>query len=182
MEPRAPLHDLNWPAFAAGFVLVGGACAVAMPDPARLSASLVLLAGLLYLALYDIRHLRLPNAVTLPLVAAGLLDAFLNHYDKIFQDRAIGALAGYLVLWVIGLVYYKYRGRIGLGLGDAKLVAAAGAWLGWQNLPLLMLIAASGQLLVLLAMRLSGRHYDSATAMPFGPALTLAFWLLWLAV
>ena len=180
MEPRASLADINWPAFAAGIVSVGAACIYMMPDPTRLAASLILLAGLLYLALYDIRHMRLPNAVTFPLIALGLLHAGLNQYDSPFADSLIGAVAGYGILWGISAAYRALRGRDGLGLGDAKLVAAAGAWLGWQSLPFLLLFAAAGQLLALLVTPLFGGRFDSSAAIPFGPAIALSFWALWL--
>ncbi|WCL53730.1 prepilin peptidase [Gimibacter soli] len=180
MEPRASLADIHWPAFAAGLVIIGGACAYMMPDLPRLAASLVLLTALLYLALYDIRHMRLPNAVTFPLIALGLLHAGLNQYDNPFADSLIGAAAGYGILWGISAAYRALRGRDGLGLGDAKLVAAAGAWLGWQSLPFLLLFAAGGQLLALLIPPLIGKRFDSSAAIPFGPAITLSFWALWL--
>jgi leader peptidase (prepilin peptidase)/N-methyltransferase len=74
----------------------------------------------------------------------------------------------------------RLRGREGLGQGDAKLLAAAGAWLGAVALPQVILVAALSALLVAAALRLSGRTMHAHSALPFGPFLALAIWALWL--
>ena len=88
-------------------------------------------------------------------------------------DALAGAAAGYGLLAGLGYVYRRLRGRDGLGLGDAKLLAAAGAWLGLASLPWVVLAAALLGLLLALAQR---RPLQAETAVPFGPALALAFW------
>lgn len=128
---------------------------------------------LLTLALLDARHHWLPDALTLPLAALGLTigDWFL---PASFEPRLIGAGAGYLCLFALALAYRLVRGREGLGMGDAKLLGALGAWLGWQSLPLLLLIASVAGLLWALMLKLTGREIDATTRLPLGTFLCLA--------
>ena len=81
---------------------------------------------------------------------------------------------------MISLAYRGLRRREGLGLGDAKLLAAAGAWVGWVGLPSVVMLGAVFGLVTALAMRMTGREVGRVTELPFGPALALAFWLVWL--
>lgn len=135
--------------------------------------------ALLALAVIDLRHLLLPDSLTLPLIPAGLLVAWSLSPDQL-PSHAIGAVLGFLLLWIIALLYRRMRNREGLGLGDAKLLAAAGAWLGWQGLPSVVLIAAaSGLAAALLQARWHG-SLDSERPVPFGPYLAGALWLVWL--
>lgn len=129
---------------------------------------------LLALALIDLQAWILPDALTLPLLAAGLLAAATGLPPGIaLASAAVGAFAGYVSLAGLAYAYRHLRGREGLGLGDAKLLAAAGAWLGPESLPWLVLAAALFGLLMALAQR---RPLQAETAVPFGPALALAFW------
>lgn len=133
----------------------------------------MVLGGLLFLAsLCDLRTLRIPNALTLALVASGLCHALLVSDG--FSARLIGAAAGYGVLAAFGEIYFRLKGREGLGLGDAKLFAGAGAWLGWQALPLVLLLASLGGLAFALARRLAGRD-----PIPFAPFISLATFAIW---
>ena len=133
---------------------------------------LLLAAVLLWAAVIDARRLILPDYLTLPLTAAGLALAWLQPPD--LTTRLIGAAAGFLVFAGIAFLYRKIRQRDGLGLGDAKLLAAAGAWLGWEDLPSVVLIASVGGLIWALVKR-----PDAKTQLPFGPFLALGFWLVW---
>jgi leader peptidase (prepilin peptidase)/N-methyltransferase len=128
--------------------------------------------ALLLLVVLDIRHLWLPDAITLPLLALGLLAG-----PAPWQDRVLSAaIAGGGLLMVHG-VYRAIRGRDGLGLGDVKLGAALGAWLSPVLLPPLLLLAAGlGLLLVVVATVGRGR---APRAVPFGACLAVAGWLLW---
>jgi leader peptidase (prepilin peptidase)/N-methyltransferase len=142
-------------------------------------ASCVLGWSLIALAVIDARHLLLPDALTLPLVPAGLAVAWWVDPAKL-PDHALGAAAGFLALAAVGLAYRRLRGREGLGLGDAKLFAAAGAWLSWEGLPSVLLLAAAGALAWhLVAARLTGRRL-TGRELPFGPYLAAALWLVWL--
>ena len=117
--------------------------------------------------------------MTLPLVLAGLAAAAWLEPEAL-TGCAAGAALGYLFLRSGGLVYRRLRGRDGLGQGDAKLLAAAGAWLGAAALPQVILIAALAALAAALCLRLAGVRLDARSALPFGPFLALAPWLLWL--
>jgi leader peptidase (prepilin peptidase) / N-methyltransferase len=134
---------------------------------------------LLVLAWIDVRRWILPDVLTLPLIVAGLLAAAVLDPDSL-ADRALGAALGYLALRAVAWAYLRLRGREGLGQGDAKLLAAAGAWLGAVALPQVILVAALSALLVAAALRLSGRTMHAHSALPFGPFLALAIWALWL--
>jgi leader peptidase (prepilin peptidase) / N-methyltransferase len=134
---------------------------------------------LLTLAWIDVRRLILPDVLTLPLIVAGLLAAAVLDPDSL-AERALGAALGYLALRAVAWAYLRLRGREGLGQGDAKLLAAAGAWLGAVALPQVILVAALSALLVAAALRFSGRTMHAHSALPFGPFLALAIWALWL--
>lgn len=134
---------------------------------------------LLALAVIDHRHEVLPDALTLPLIPAGLLLLWLIDPAKLW-DHAIGAICGFLAFAAIGWAYERLRAREGLGLGDAKLLAAAGAWLGWQALPSVVLIGAITALAVTLARTALGARLAGSTRIAFGPYLALGFWLVWL--
>jgi len=164
----API-DAAHMAMEAGCALIGGIALWALPP----FAGLVVAAGgwlLLTLALFDARHFWLPDALTLPLAALGLTlgDWIL---PAPFWDRAIGAALGYGVLFILARSYRYLRGREGLGLGDAKLLGAIGAWTGWQMLPLVLLLASSAGLLWALMLKLRGRTIESGTRLPLGTFL-----------
>lgn len=136
------------------------------------AAAIVLCWSLIALALIDFDTQLLPDSITLPLVWAGL--AF-NLFGALTDTRSavIGAMAGYLALWSVYWLFKLVTGREGMGFGDFKLLAALGAFLGWQMLPLIVLIssvvgAVIGIFLILLARR--GREIP----MPFGPYLACA--------
>ena len=133
-----------------------------------------LAAVLAALALYDLRQGRLPDWLTLPLAAAGLLLAWRSAAPA---DAALGAALGYGVFEGLAFGYRRLRGREGLGGGDAKLALAAGAWVGWQGLPSVVLVAAAGALAVALVRRRLG----AAESVPFGAYLAPAILLVWLA-
>ncbi|HUF57697.1 MAG TPA: A24 family peptidase [Thermohalobaculum sp.] len=130
---------------------------------------------LLALAALDLRTMVLPNVLTLPLAAAGL--AFAAAAAAYPLDHLVGALVGYAAFAAIGRAWERTTGHEALGLGDAKLFAAAGAWVGWQGLPSVLLIASvAGLGLALLRTRLGhGLH----APLPFGPALAAGFWITW---
>jgi leader peptidase (prepilin peptidase)/N-methyltransferase len=134
---------------------------------------------LLTLAWTDARSWLLPDLLTLPLVLAGLIAAAVLAPDMLF-DRALGAALGYLALQTIAWLYRHARGRDGLGGGDAKLLAAAGAWVGASALPSVVFIAATAALVAVLLLRLAGVRLAAQSALPFGPFLALATWLVWL--
>jgi leader peptidase (prepilin peptidase)/N-methyltransferase len=134
---------------------------------------------LLALAAIDQRHFLLPDVLTLPLIPAGLVVAFAID-PALLMPHALGAIAGFAAFVAIAFAYRRLRRRKGLGLGDAKVLAAAGAWLGWQALPGLVVIAAVCALAVALARTVTGDRLSATTRIAFGSYLALAFWLVWL--
>lgn len=130
---------------------------------------------LLALAAIDLREMILPDVLTLPLAAAGLVFAALALDQPL--DHVLGAAVGYAGFAAIGLAWARATGREALGLGDAKLFAAAGAWVGWQGLPSVLLIASAAGLGLALLRARRGHGIDAP--LPFGPALALGFWITW---
>lgn len=138
------------------------------PSPLA-AATMVFCAILLAAAVIDFETRLLPDALTLPLVWAGLLVALGGGLVPL-DDAVIGASAGYLSLWTIHHGFRLITGREGMGYGDFKLFAAIGAWLGWSLLPVILLIAAASAALVTLAAALAGRR-DARQPLAFGPWL-----------
>lgn len=135
--------------------------------------------ALLWLAIIDARSLLLPNKITYPLIAAGLLAGYTLH-PALFMDHVIGAVAGYLVLWSVSVAFETIRGHAGLGMGDAKLFAAAGAWLTWQALPSVLAIASFAGLALALVNWITDGRKGADGPLPFGPPMALGIWLVWL--
>ena len=127
----------------------------------------------------DLDHQLLPDNLTLPLLWAGLL---LSLFE-VFVDPVtsiIGAAAGYLSLWTIYHLFRILTGKEGMGYGDFKLLAALGAWMGWQMLPLIILLSSLVGAVAGLALMAARRH-GRGQPMPFGPYLAAAGWIamLW---
>jgi len=155
-----------------GCAAIGGIALWLLPPFAAL---VIAIAGwmLLALAVLDARHFWLPDRLTLPLAVIGLT---LGDWvlPAPFQDRMIGAALGYGLLFALAWGYERLRGREGLGLGDAKLLGAIGAWVGWQVLPLVLLAASMAGLLWALIARLRGEVVEGRTRLPLGTFLCLA--------
>jgi leader peptidase (prepilin peptidase)/N-methyltransferase len=134
--------------------------------------------GLLALAILDVEHFWLPDALTLPLGLAGLLAGL--WLAPPLSDRATGALAGFAILSLIALAFKLATGRDGLGGGDPKIFAAIGAWLGWQALgPVLLGASLIGIGFAIIA-ALMGKDIHGKTQLPLGTLLALAAWPIWL--
>ncbi|MGH8670587.1 MAG: prepilin peptidase [Burkholderiales bacterium] len=135
--------------------------------------------ALIALTFIDVDTKLLPDSITLPLLWAGLLFNFSGGFTDL-RSAVLGAVAGYLLLWSVYWAYRLIRKREGMGYGDFKLLAAIGAWLGWQMLPMVVLLsslvgAVSGIALMVLARR------GKDVPIPFGPylaggALIALFW------
>ena len=142
---------------------------------------LLLIFVLAYLAYIDLRTFRLPDLITFPLILIGLcFNSFSSLQFVGPQESILGALIGYLLLWLSNRVYRYIRRQDGIGMGDAKLLAGLGAWLGWHALPGILFIAsACGIIGGTLWLRLNKQKYGSA--FPFGPFLIFAgiIELLW---
>lgn len=157
-----------------------GAISVSLGVPAGIAAALFGLV-LLALALIDLRHFRLPDLLVAVLAVAGIAALWI-HPLPAAGDRLIGAVAGFVSLEAVRLLYRATRGREGLGAGDPKLFGAIGAWTGWQLLPMILLSAAVLGLLAALLLRLAGRDIGAATRMPFGTLLAAAAWPAWVTM
>ncbi|WP_432240508.1 prepilin peptidase [Herbaspirillum robiniae] len=129
-------------------------------------------AVLIALSFIDAETMLLPDDLTLPLLWLGLL---VNTAQRVvpLQDAVLGAAAGYAVLWLIFWIFKLATGKDGLGYGDFKLLAALGAWLGWQALPFVLLSASALGALAGIALVVAGRH-ERGQAIPFGPYLSIA--------
>lgn len=131
---------------------------------------------LIALALIDWRHQCLPDRLTQPLLWAGML-CNLNRGWVPLPDALLGAITGYLSLWLLNAFYLRIRHQAGIGQGDFKLLAALGAWAGWAALPMLVSLAAGAGLSVTLARYLQGKVTLRAP-LPFGVYLAAAGWLI----
>ncbi|MSQ19893.1 MAG: prepilin peptidase [Betaproteobacteria bacterium] len=162
---RYPLVEILTGALFAGAALTFGWGAAAL-------TAMVFLAALVALSCIDFDTQLLPDDITLPLIWAGLVANLWETFVDL-NSAVIGAIAGYLVLWTIYWLFKLVTGKEGMGLGDLKLLAAVGAWLGWKTLPFVVLAsslvgAVLGVGLIILAKR--GREVP----MPFGPYLAIA--------
>lgn len=175
---RAPVGWL-YPGLEAGALLIAAWAVLIVPEP-WLWPSCGLGWALLALAVIDARTMLLPDALTGPLLAAGLALCLIGGDGLSCRDRLIGAAIGLAVPLLIRAVYRRLRGREALGMGDAKLLAAAGAWLGWAGLPGVILIAAAAALVVELLRAVIEGRLETRRPLPFGPYLCLAIWLIWL--
>jgi leader peptidase (prepilin peptidase)/N-methyltransferase len=166
--------SLRYPAveiLTAALTLLAG---FSFPETQTLPWILILVWLLIAMSVIDFDTQLLPDNLTLPLMWLGLIYSTLPGSPVSPVDSIIGAAAGYTVLWILFQVHYFITKRQGMGYGDFKLLAAAGAWLGWQSLPFVLLIAATSGLLISLALILF-RNHDKNRAVPFGPYLAIAF-------
>lgn len=142
-------------------------------------AALLFTWAMIALAAIDFDTQLLPDVITLPLLWFGLfLSLFVLFVDA--ETAIIGAISGYLSLWLVFQLFRLLTGREGMGRGDFKLLALFGAWMGWQALPQIILLSALPGALVGIALITLGRQQQRAP-IPFGPFLAIAGWisLLW---
>lgn len=174
----APIGSFH-PAIELAALGVGLWAVVAAGGTAALWPAAVLGWGLLALGWTDWEYLVLPHALTMPLLAAGLLaTAWLD--PSAVTEHALAAAFGYLTLWAVAAVYRRARGRDGLGMGDAALLASAGAWVGVTGLPSVLLIGALLGIALLLGVRAARRDVGGALAVPFGAPLAAAIWIVFM--
>jgi leader peptidase (prepilin peptidase)/N-methyltransferase len=147
------------------------------------AAALVLTWFLVALAFIDVDHQLLPDNLTLPLLWLGLLLSLWGPQPEgasvpvDLRSSLIGAAAGYLSLWCVFHAFRLLTGKEGMGYGDFKLFAALGAWLGWQMLlPVILVAAAVGAVTGIVILAVKGK--DRSTPIPFGPYLAASGWLM----
>lgn len=131
--------------------------------------AMLLIWALLALTAIDFDTQLLPDDITLPLLWAGLLFNLSNTFTTL-QNAVLGAIFGYLALWSVYWLFKLLTGKEGMGYGDFKLLAALGAWMGWQMLPLIIILSSAVGAVVgitLIVVARQGRHIP----IPFGPYL-----------
>ncbi|QNF16426.1 prepilin peptidase [Aeromonas jandaei] len=142
-------------------------------------AALLLTWVLVALTFIDLDKMLLPDQLTLPLLWGGLLFNLIGGFAPL-ADAVIGAMAGYLVLWSLYWAFKLLTGKEGMGYGDFKLLAALGAWLGWQALPIILLLSSLVGAIIGISLIALRKHHQG-NPIPFGPYLAIAGWiaLLW---
>lgn len=171
--------SLQYPLVEAVTGLMSAVCAWHFGWGPQLLPALLLTWSLITLTVIDLRTQLLPDSITLPLLWLGLALALGSIFTNL-HDAVIGAIAGYLSLWSIFHLFRLVTGKEGMGYGDFKLFAALGAWLGWQALPMIILLSSVVGAAVgigLIALRRQGKDVPIA----FGPYLAAAGWiaLIW---
>lgn len=166
------------------FLMEGGSLLLALHaatvlEGPLLFASIGLGVTLLVITLIDLEAMIIPNSLNALLVVAGLGLAAAAGQER-FLLHLLAAGLGYGAFAGLAWLYRRMRGQDGLGLGDAKLLAAAGAWVGPLGLPSIVLLASLGGLATVGLLRLKGVKLKGTDALPFGPFLALAIWLVWL--
>jgi leader peptidase (prepilin peptidase)/N-methyltransferase len=143
------------------------------------AVSILLAATLAACSATDVYFFRLPDALTLPLVAVGIIVSAATGLAPLWWS-AVSAGLGFLLLAGVAYGYEYVRGRAGLGLGDAKLLAASAAWLGVGALPTVLLWATGSALVCVLVASRRNPALTGASRLPFGPFLAFGTWLVWL--
>jgi len=141
--------------------------------------ALLLTWALIALIFIDVDHQLLPDSITLPMLWLGICLSLFNVYTDAHAS-IIGTVAGYLALWSVFHLFKLATGKEGMGYGDFKLLALFGAWLGWQYLPIIILLSSLVGAVIGLGMIIFVKH-DHNVPIPFGPYLAAAGWiaLLW---
>ncbi|MBM0489633.1 prepilin peptidase [Aeromonas jandaei] len=142
-------------------------------------AALLLTWVLVALTFIDLDKMLLPDQLTLPLLWGGLMFNLSGGFAPL-ADAVIGSMAGYLVLWSLYWAFKLLTGKEGMGYGDFKLLAALGAWLGWQALPIILLLSSLVGAIIGISLIALRKHHQG-NPIPFGPYLAIAGWiaLLW---
>ncbi|WP_244153193.1 prepilin peptidase [Kosakonia oryziphila] len=164
----------RYPLLEVSCALMALLCYTLHPD------NLALVSGLLFyfwfalaLSVIDSQYFLLPDKLTLPLLWLGLLFNLMTGVVQC-EDAIMGAVAGYLTLWLIYWIVRLIWHKEGIGYGDFKLLAAAGAWTGWQSLPMILYIASSIGIFYGLVLWIKNKRLTGV--LPFGPALALSSW------
>lgn len=164
----------HYPLLEASCALMAPLCYALHPDNLTLVSGLLLYFWFaLALSVIDSQHFLLPDKLTLPLLWLGLLFNLITG-GITCEEAILGAVAGYLSLWLLYWFIWLIWHKEGIGYGDFKLLAAAGAWTGWHSLPTILYIASIAGILFRLMWWLKKRELSGA--LPFGPALALSGW------
>lgn len=167
-------HAIGWryPAVEALTGVLFGFAAWKFGASPAAGAAMAFIAAMVALTFIDFDTQLLPDDITLPLIWAGLLLNLWGTYTDL-ASAVIGAVAGYLSLWSVYWLFKLATGKEGMGYGDFKLLAAIGAWLGWQVLPLTILLSSLVGAVVGIGLIVLARHGRNVP-IPFGPYLAIA--------
>ncbi len=167
--------SIRYPLVELATGLLSLALLIKFPWSIQLAAMLVFTWSLVAMSMIDIDHQILPDTMTLSLMWLGLL-LNIDHTFVDLQSAVIGAAAGYLSLWSVYWIFKLVTGKDGMGFGDFKLLAALGAWFGWQFLPMIILLSSLvGAVVGIAGIMIMGR--DKNIPIPFGPYLAAAGWI-----
>lgn len=167
--------SIRYPLVELATGLLSLALLIKFPFSIQLAAMLVFTWSLVAMSMIDIDHQILPDTMTLSLMWLGLL-LNIDHTFVDLQSAVIGAMAGYLSLWSVYWLFKLATGKDGMGFGDFKLLAALGAWFGWQFLPMIILLSSLvGAVVGIAGIMILGR--DKNIPIPFGPYLAAAGWI-----
>ena len=167
--------SIRYPLIELATGLLSLALLIKFPFSIQLAAMLVFTWSLVTMSMIDIDHQILPDTMTLSLMWLGLL-LNIDHTFVDLQSAVIGAMAGYLSLWSVYWLFKLATGKDGMGFGDFKLLAALGAWFGWQFLPMIILLSSLvGAVVGIAGIMILGR--DKNIPIPFGPYLAAAGWI-----
>ena len=174
--------SLRYPLVELLTALLAAVCAMHFGFGWEAIMAIGLTVALVAISMIDYDHQLIPDSIVMPLMWVGLgMSLFhpLPGAETLFvspRDSIIGAIAGYLSLWSVYQLFKLITGKEGMGYGDFKLLAALGAWLGWQSLHLIILLSAVvGALFGIGMIVLRGR--DRQLPIPFGPYLAMAGWV-----
>ncbi|SFV37374.1 prepilin peptidase [Hyphomicrobium facile] len=177
---KSPSTNLIAIAAAVGVALMS----FALFEPQRAIVSCILGWVMIAIAAYDAENFIIPDVLSLPMIPAGLIIVWL--WDDIDAGRTLvlehflAAIAGGILLYAVRYGYYVWRGREGLGLGDVKLAAVAGAWTGLQGMSNALLLACVTAIFCVALVRVRGKSSVTATsAVPFGVFFGPAIWVIW---
>ncbi|MDO6443728.1 A24 family peptidase [Marinobacter sp. 2_MG-2023] len=174
ISARYPVIEALTALFSVITVVVGGASESTL-------LTLLLVWALVALTVIDFDTQLLPDSITLPLMWLGLVLSYFGYLDD-FNSAFLGAVFGYLSLWSVYWLFKLATGKEGMGHGDFKLLAALGAWLGWELLPAIILLSSIVGAVVGISLMLFKQH-GREVPIPFGPYLAAAGLLcLWFGV
>ena len=176
----------RYPAVELMTAILAGLCAWRFGFGWEAVMAVVMTLALVPIAMIDAETQLIPDAIVLPLMWIGLAMSLYHPMagaETLFiapRDAIVGAMAGYLSLWTVYQLFKLITGKEGMGYGDFKLLAALGAWLGWQALPLIILMSAVVGAVVGIAL-MAFRNHERSVPIPFGPYLAAAGWItmLW---
>ncbi len=166
---KAPI-SLRYPAIEILTALLFAACGMRFGAQPTVLLWCGFAATLVALAFIDLDTSFLPDDLTLPLIWAGIVAAALGWIPVTLTASVAGAVIGYLSLWFVFHAYRLIRGKEGMGAGDFKLLAALGAWMGWQAIPSIILLSSAVGAIVGISLIVFRRH-DREVPIPFGPYL-----------